>query len=135
MKLARSYDEDRMVKYLVNFRSHYVFDTKERLLQPMLYITVALYGKQKIKGEFREYEVKALNIFKKYGGQVIAAYVPVHDGRSEEMPDEIQVLRIASYAEFENFMNDPDRRKMTNERSQVIAKTDVYVSDEMVEYS
>jgi hypothetical protein len=100
----------------------------------MLYITVLIYGKKKIKGEFREYETKTLNIFKKHGEEIIAAYVPVHDGRKAEMPDEIQILKIASHAEFIEFMNDADRQKMADERSQVIGKTEVYLSDEMVGY-
>ena len=100
----------------------------------MLYITVMLYGKQKIKGEFKEYETKALNIFKKHGGEIIAAYAPVNDGSKEEMPDEIQILKIADQAELEKFINDPERLSMTDERNQVISKTVLYLSDQMIAY-
>ncbi len=100
----------------------------------MLYITVLLYGKQKIKGEFRDYETKALNIFKKYGGEIIAAYVPVNNGSKEDAPDEIQILKIANHAELENFMSDPERVNMAEERSRVIRHTEIYLSDEMIGY-
>ena len=36
----------------------------------MLYITVHLYGKTGIAGEFKDYETKALNIFRRHGGEV-----------------------------------------------------------------
>jgi uncharacterized protein (DUF1330 family) len=100
----------------------------------MLYITVMLYGKQGIKGEFREYETKALNIFKNYGGEIITAYAPLNDGSQEETPDEIQILKIENKAELEKFMNDPDRIKIADERNAVIRKTELYLSDEIVQY-
>lgn len=100
----------------------------------MLYVTVLLYGKQGIKGEFHTYETKALNIFKKYGGEVIAAYAPIKDGSKEEMPDEVQILKIANSLELEKFIHDPDRAKMADERNQVIRKTEMYLSDEIIEY-
>ena len=36
----------------------------------MLYITALIYGKNKIKGEFKEYESKTLAIFKQHGGEI-----------------------------------------------------------------
>lgn len=100
----------------------------------MLYVTVMLYGTQGIKGEFRAYETKALNIFKSYGGEIVTAYRPLNNGSQQEMPDEIQILKIDNKAELEKFMNDPARIKMADERSAVIRKTELYLSDEIVQY-
>lgn len=100
----------------------------------MLYITVHLYGKNGIRGEFREYEKKALDIFKKHGGEVVAAYAPVPGSGVEDMPDEIQVLRIGKKAAFDRFMIDPDRVSMAAERNSVIRRTEVFLSSEIVEY-
>jgi uncharacterized protein (DUF1330 family) len=98
----------------------------------MLYITVMLYGKNGILGEFKDYETKALSIFKQYGGEIIAAYRPIPGG--PDTPDEIQILKIAGRAELDAFMNDPARLAMAGERSHVIRRTDTFLSDEMVEY-
>jgi uncharacterized protein (DUF1330 family) len=98
----------------------------------MLYLTVKLYGKNGLKGEFRSYETKALNLFRKHGGEVVVAYEPVRD--AADFPDEIQILRIAGKAELERFMNDPERLALSEERSRVIRKTEIYLSDQVVEY-
>lgn len=100
----------------------------------MLYVTVKLFGRKGIPGEFHAYESKALAIFRKHGGEVVAAYAPARDPGQPEFPDEIQVLRIAGPAEFARFMQDPDRLALAAERDAVIRKTEVFVSREMIAY-
>ena len=100
----------------------------------MLYMTVHLYGRHGLAGEFREYEQKALDIFRKHGGEVIVAYVPAPSSGSAETPDEIQVLRIESRTALEEFMNDPSRVSMAGERDAVIRRTEVFLSDELIAY-
>jgi uncharacterized protein (DUF1330 family) len=100
----------------------------------MLYVTVKLYGKKGVRGEFKEYEKKVLDIFKKYGGEIVVAYAPAMEDNSEDVPDEIQVLRIADRSQFNAFMQDPERLKMADERTSVIRKTEVYLSEEIIEY-
>ena len=100
----------------------------------MLYITVKLYGKNGIPGEFREYENKALKIFKQHAGEVLVAYVPVREPGNADIPDEIQILRIENQARLDEFMQDPERTKMAAERERVIRKTELYISQELVNY-
>ncbi len=100
----------------------------------MIYITVKLFGRNGFKGEFKDYESKALNIFKKYGGEVIIAYAPLVEIKSDNTPDEIQILKIATQEAFKNFMVDPERLSMAAERDAVIRKTEVFVSGEVVDY-
>jgi uncharacterized protein (DUF1330 family) len=100
----------------------------------MLYLTVKLYGRTGTPGEFKDYEAKALAIFRKHGGEVLVAYAPVPDPAQAEWPDEIQVLRIAGPSEFERFMKDPARVAMASERDSVLRKTEVYLSREVVNY-
>jgi uncharacterized protein (DUF1330 family) len=100
----------------------------------MLYLTVKLYGRKGIRGEFKDYEAKALAIFRKHGGEVMVAYAPVPDPAQAEWPDEIHVLRIAGPAEFEAFMKDPERIGLAAERESVIRKTEVLLSQELIEY-
>jgi len=98
----------------------------------MLYITVKLYGKHGIRGEFKEYESKALKILRQHGGEVIIAYVHRRDSENE---DEIQLLKIENQTKFDLFMHDPERVKMSAERESVIKRTEVYISKELIDYS
>ena len=100
----------------------------------MLYITVHLYGKNGTPGEFKEYESKALKILRQHGGEVIIAYVPVRDPGVGDVPDEIQILRIENRAQLEIFMKDPERVKMAEERNNVIKRTDIFISNEIIDY-
>src|SRR6185369_10248298 len=97
----------------------------------MLYITVKLFGRTGKRGEFRGYESKALELFRKHGGEVVVAYAPTLEKNQLERPDEIQVLKIPSRSQFEAFLNDPDRIRMSAERDEVIRRTDVFISDEI----
>jgi hypothetical protein len=104
----------------------------------MLYMTVHLFGYPGIPGGFREYEMKALDIFRRHGGEVIVAYAPIQmgGGRGEagETPDEIQVLRIPDRDRFDAFMQDPERMGMAEERARVIRKTEVFLSGDIIPY-
>jgi uncharacterized protein (DUF1330 family) len=101
----------------------------------MLYLTVKLYGKNGINGEFKDYESKALKLFRQHGGEVVVAYVPIRTPGTENTPDEIQILRIENQASFEKFLNDPERLNLSAERDRVIRKTEIYISEKIVHYS
>jgi hypothetical protein len=103
----------------------------------MLYLTVKLYGRNGVRGEFFAYEQKALDIFKRHGGEVVVAYTPAPDngGKAQaDFPDEIQILRIADREAFDRFMQDPERLGLAAEREAVIRKTEVYLSGEIIGY-
>ena len=80
----------------------------------------------------KAYEDKALRIFRKHGGEVVAAFKPDSKQDDTSIPDEIQVLKIHSMEAFEKFMNDSERVALSDERDQVIAKTEVFISKEDV---
>jgi len=101
----------------------------------MLYLTVKLYGKNGIEGEFRDYESKALKLFRRHGGEVVVAYAPIRTPGTENTPDEIQILRIENQAMFEKFMQDPERLTLAAERDRVLAKTEIYISEKIINYS
>lgn len=102
----------------------------------MLYATVKLYGKNGIHGEFLAYERKALDIFRRYGGEVVIAYAtePAPNKGETDFPDEIQILRIPDRDAFDRFMQDPERLGLAAEREAVIRKTEVYLSAEIIGY-
>src|SRR6188472_2993740 len=100
----------------------------------MLYINVHLFGRKGIRGEFLEYETKALDVFRKHGGEVVVAYVPMPAADGAETPDEIQVLRISDREAFDAFVQDPARVALAAEREAVIRKTEVYLSEAIIPY-
>jgi len=100
----------------------------------MLYITVKLFGRTGKRGEFRDYEAEALDIFRRHGGEILVAYAPTFEENQVDRPDEIQILKIASRSDFEKFLHDPDRIKMSGERNEVIKRTEVYISEEIISY-
>lgn len=100
----------------------------------MLYLTVHLYGRQGLPGEFKAYETKALKLFQKHGGEVLVAYRPQQAPGATDVPDEIQILRIADQASLDRFMSDPERVALAAERDGVIRRTVVYTSATLVDY-
>jgi hypothetical protein len=100
----------------------------------MLYVTVHLIKEASAGAGFREYEKKALGIFRRYGGEVVVAYSPIGLAGQGDVPDEIQVLRIPDRAGFDAFMADPERMGMAGDRERVIRKTEVFLSGEIIEY-
>ncbi|MEO7958536.1 MAG: DUF1330 domain-containing protein [Fibrobacteria bacterium] len=100
----------------------------------MLYINVHLFGGKGYRGEFLEYEAKALEVFRRHGGEVVVAYAPVPAADGAETPDEIQVLRIPDRKAFDAFMQDPVRMAMAAERDAVIRKTEVFFSETLILY-
>ena len=100
----------------------------------MLYVTVHLYGEMPAGAGLREYEKKALGIFKRHGGEVMVASSPLRVPGQRDIPDEIQILRIPDRAGFDAFMADPERAGMAEERERVIRKTEVFLSGEIIAY-
>ena len=100
-----------------------------------VHIVVHLFAANGAKEGMKAYEEKALRIFRRHGGEILAAFKPDSKSGDKPAPDEIQILRIRSREDFEKFMNDPDRVGMSDERNRVIAKTEVFISKEDVAYA
>jgi hypothetical protein len=100
----------------------------------VLYITIHLFGFAPGGEGFRDYERKALGIFKSHGGEVVVAYSPEGLSGQGEIPDEIQILRIPDRAGFDAFLADPERMGLAGARARVIRKTEVFLSGEIIEY-
>jgi uncharacterized protein (DUF1330 family) len=99
----------------------------------MLYLTVHLYVRPEATEAFRAYERKALDVFRRHGGEVVAAFVPER-GTDPEGPDEIQILRIADRARFESFLADPARLALATEREAAVRRTETFVARALVAY-
>lgn len=100
----------------------------------MLYILVKLYVHPGRTEAFRAYERKALALFRRHGGEVLAAFSPEPEAEGADRPDEIHVLGIATRAQFDDYLADPDRRAMTAERDSVLRASETIVSREVIRY-
>ena len=100
----------------------------------MFYLTVHLFGRHGVPGEFHAYEEKALAIFRRHGGEVVAAYTPLPDANRKDSPDEIHILRIADREAFDAFLRDPARIALAGERDAVLRKTEVFLPGKTSSY-
>ncbi len=83
---------------------------------------------------FHAYESQTLAHFRRHGGEVLVAFRPRPDASGKPMPDEIHALRIGSEEQFAAFRADPALLALADLRAQAIAKTEIFVSQEIVEY-
>jgi uncharacterized protein (DUF1330 family) len=97
-----------------------------------MFLVVHLYIHAGMETAFQEHERQALRIFRKHGGQVISAFRPTPGDKPQ--PDEIHVLEIQSASHFEAFQNDPELLTLSELRTRAIRKTEVFVSDKIIDY-
>ena len=100
----------------------------------MLVIVAHLYIHPGQEAAFHAYESQALTCFRTHGGEVLAAFRPRPDATGKPTPDEIHVLRIGSEEQFVAFRADPALQALADLRAQAIARTEIFVSQEIVEY-
>ena len=100
----------------------------------MLVIIVHLTIHPGQEATFHAYESQALACFRAHGGKVLAAFRPRADASGKPTPDEIHVLRIGSEEQFAAFRADPPHHAQAELRTQAIARTEIFVSQEVVEH-
>jgi uncharacterized protein (DUF1330 family) len=100
----------------------------------MLVIVAHLYIHPGQEAALRSYESQALACFRRHGGEVLAAFRPRADVIGKPTPDEIHALRIGSEEQFTAFRADPALQALADLRAQAIARTEIFVSQEIVEY-
>jgi len=83
---------------------------------------------------FHAYESQALARLRAHGGEVLAAFRPRPNANGQPAPDEIHVLRMGSEEQFAAFRADPALAALADLRAQAIARTEIFVSQEIVEY-
>jgi uncharacterized protein (DUF1330 family) len=100
----------------------------------MLYLTALLFAHPGAREGLREYEEKTLAIFRRHGGEILAAFVPEPDPSGAEQPDEIHILRIADSAAFAAYLADPERQALAARRDSVLRKSEVFRSGRTIPY-
>jgi uncharacterized protein (DUF1330 family) len=100
----------------------------------MLYLLVKLYVRPGKTESFRAYERKALALFRRYGGEVVAAFSPEPGAEGADRPDEIHVLSVANRSQFDDYLADPDRQAMAAERDSVLLASETIISLQVIRY-
>lgn len=100
----------------------------------MLYVLAKLYVRPGSETEFKTYERKALELFRRHGGRLVAAFSPEPGPEGAEWPDEIHVLSITNRANYESFLADPDRKALAQERDAVLLHTETFISRTLLPY-
>lgn len=83
---------------------------------------------------FKEFEIKATAIMKKYGGKVISAFCPDKEVSTNDDIGEIHILEFPSIQAFRNYRIDEELKNMQQLRKKAVISTKVYVSDKFVSY-
>ena len=80
--------------------------------------------------EFRQFEVEAARIMKKYGGQIERVIRPTASGAAEALPHEIHIVTFPSREQFAAYRADQDLASFAALRQVAIARTDVVMGEE-----
>jgi uncharacterized protein (DUF1330 family) len=99
----------------------------------MIYLVVHLTYVAGREAEGAEYERTVLAYWREHGGEVIAAFRPAVWADGTRAADEIQLLAIPSRAQMDAYLADPRRVALAAVRDRSVAKTELVMSEEMVE--
>jgi hypothetical protein len=99
----------------------------------VIYLVVQLTYVTGHEAEGAEYERTVLSYWREHGGEVIAAFRPAPWADGTCAADEIQLLRIPSRAQLDAYLADARRGALALVRERSIAKTDLIMSEELVE--
>jgi antibiotic biosynthesis monooxygenase (ABM) superfamily enzyme len=95
---------------------------------PPLYILVRLWIRRGLETEFEAYERKVSRIMARYGGAIeraIRTSSAPDDGSDE--PFEVHVLTFPSRELYDAYVDDAERRSLSDERASIIINTDSLV--------
>lgn len=100
----------------------------------MIHILAMLHaGSEGIEG-LRDYETRVIPVMKMHGGRLLSAFRPKGHER-EECPDEIHLIEFPSDEAFQSYRTDPRVARLAELRGVTISKTEIYVSEELLEYT
>ncbi|MBI3259015.1 MAG: DUF1330 domain-containing protein [Ignavibacteriae bacterium] len=89
----------------------------------MIHITQLIYIKPGQEAVFEEFESIAIPIISKYNGKLLLRIRPSNDeiiDSTIENPYEVHLISFDSDLDFENFMNDDERKKFLHLKEQSI---------------
>ena len=83
---------------------------------------------------FQEFEMKAVNIMRSYGGQVLAAFEPDQVASSSSNIAEVHYLQFPNIDVFNNYRRDPQLLEMSELRKKAISGTTIFISGNVKDY-
>ncbi len=78
----------------------------------------------------RRYESKVVPIIREYGGKIISTFKPLNNP-----PDEIHLIEFSSREALAQYQQDGRVVELKSEREKAIAKIDLYISSEIINYT
>jgi len=99
----------------------------------MIYLVVQLTYVIGHESEGAEYERTVLSYWREHGGEVIATFQPAAWADGTRSADEVQLLRIPSRAQLDAYLGDERRAALAPVRERSIARTDLVMSEALVE--
>jgi len=94
---------------------------------PFLYILVRLWIHKGRETEFEAYESKVARIMARHGGVIERAIRPSGGSEGSDEPFEVHVLKFPSRELYDAYLNDAERRSLSEERAGIITNSDILV--------
>jgi len=92
-----------------------------------VYVLVRLWIHKGREAEFEAYERKVSSIMARYGGAIERTIRPLTRSDTGDEPFEIHVLKFPSRDLYDTYLDDPERRSLSGERSGTIKDADAVV--------
>src|SRR5215210_2473931 len=99
----------------------------------MIYLVVHLTYIDGNQVEGAEYERTVLAYWREHGGEVMGALRPAAWADGTRAADEIQLLRIPSRAQMDAYLADARRVALAAVRDRSVAKTELVISEEILD--
>ena len=99
----------------------------------MIYLVVQLTYVPGHEAEGADYERTVLAFFREHGGEVLGAFRPAPWANGMRASDEVQLLRIGTREQIDAYMNDERRLALVSIRDRSIAKTEIVMSEELLD--
>ncbi len=96
----------------------------------MIYVIVHLYVRHTVS-ELQAYEHQVMPILSEHGATLISAFRP----EGQDVPDEIHVIQFPSRQSYDDYREDERVIALRTLRENVIKLAEIYISDELIDYS
>ena len=96
----------------------------------MVHVLIMIHAGASGLDAIRHYESQVVPIIREHGGTIISAFKPLNNP-----PDEIHLIEFSSKEALAQYQQDSRLIKLKSEREKAIAKTDLYISSEIINYT
>lgn len=83
---------------------------------------------------FREYEIKAIKVMKKYEGRLLAAFEPEGTESTSADIGEVHYIKFPTLDAYRKYKEDPTLAQLSGLRKKAISNATIFVSGKLVNY-